>query len=144
MTFFWSSVWHSALYEHTVLPFRYKSGGPPFCSGMEEQCVRTRQNATLVSLLSFFAFISYVLLSFELLTRALEWWSGRAERTYIRQRRWRPRVKSSKLNNTYEIKAKKKEVGPMWHSALYEHTVLPFRYTTTSAVNQTKLNVQTS
>ena len=51
-------LWHPALYEHPVLPFRYKSGGP-----------RTRQDATLVSLLSFssrvatgsFTFGSYVL-----------------------------------------------------------------------------------
>ena len=41
-------LWHSALCEHTVLPFRYKREGPRFCSGMVEQCVRTRQNATKV------------------------------------------------------------------------------------------------
>ena len=41
-------VWHPALYEHPVLPLRYKREGPRFCSGMVEQYVRTRQNATMV------------------------------------------------------------------------------------------------
>ena len=37
---------------YPVLPFRYKrDGGPRFCSGMVEQDVRTRQDAT-VALLS--------------------------------------------------------------------------------------------
>ena len=42
-------LWHPALYEHPVLPFRYKREGPRFCSGMVEQDVRTRQDATLPS-----------------------------------------------------------------------------------------------
>ena len=34
-------VWHPALYEHAVLPLRYKSKGPLFCSRVREQHVRT-------------------------------------------------------------------------------------------------------
>ena len=156
-------LWHPALYEHPVLPFRYKSGGPPFCSGMVEQDVRTRQDATLVSLLSIssrvamgsFTFGSYVVrvsnswpvvamsivgfecfLLYHSTILALELWSGRAERTHTRQRPWRPRVTSSELVVTtkqHETNARnkgKKEVRPMWHPALCEHTVLPFRYNT--------------
>ena len=100
--------WHPALYEHPVLPFRYKSGGPPFCSGVEEQDVRTRQDATLVSLLSFssrvargsFTFGSCVvrvsnsgplaamsIVGYEYFPLyhptilALEWWGGRTGRS---------------------------------------------------------------
>ena len=41
-------MWHPALYEHPVLPFRYKREGPRFCSEVVEQDVRTRQDARTV------------------------------------------------------------------------------------------------